>query len=387
VTERAKLFKGFIIFIPLLAVIKLQMTLLQKLISVKPGFWVYQITGFLLFGVIDLFNTRVDSWMRFLLWSIGFILAFILTFLFRPLVRNLYQRKPPFLALFFLLILLSIFFGVLWFSIKHIIYFISFPSITGSVSDFFKNVPFINILTNIYFNAVLFLGWGILYFGIRYRSDMLSESERYEKAQLYAREAQLKMLRYQINPHFLFNSLNSIQALIYENVPQADLMITELSEFLRFTLKYTNKTFVPVEMEVEIIRKYLTIEKIRFEDRLDYSIEMDQESKQKEVLCFLIQPFVENAIKHGLRTSHHLLKLNIRIHSEQSWLFFEIENSGKWIPPDNQSTTGIDNVRRRLDNAYPGKYKLDILTHDDWIRIHLQIQIEDDDLNKNIREQ
>lgn len=277
--------------------------------------------------------------------------------------------------LLFLLIAISILFGTIWFFMRHLIYFEIFPSIAGTWQNFFAMTPVKNILTVVYFNAVLFLGWGVLYFGIKYRSEMIEEKERSQKALLYAQEAQLKMLRYQINPHFLFNSLNSIQALMYEDVPQADLMITELSEFLRYTLKNTDKTFVPLEMELDIIRKYLAIEKIRFEDRLDYSIDVDEGACQMEVLCFLIQPFVENAIKHGLKTSHHHLRLNIRIYLSGLWLCFEIENSGRWIPPDNQTTTGIDNIKRRLDNAYPHKYKLEIREDSNWIRIHLKINL------------
>ncbi len=89
------------------------------------------------------------------------------------------------------------------------------------------------------------------------------------------------MLRYQINPHFLFNSLNSIQGLMYQDLKKADLMLTELSEFLRYTLKFNTDIYVSLEDEFEIIEKYLFVEKIRFDNRLDYSIKLPSGLKKK----------------------------------------------------------------------------------------------------------
>ena len=97
--------------------------------------------------------------------------------------------------------------------------------------------------------------WSVIYFGLKLWFDLESEKERLNKANYLAKEAQLKMLRYQINPHFLFNSLNSIQALMYKDVEKADSMLTEFSEFFRYTLKHNNTTYVPVKIEMEIIEK------------------------------------------------------------------------------------------------------------------------------------
>jgi two-component system LytT family sensor kinase len=350
---------------------------LQNLVYRKPDFWTYQITGFLLFAIIDFFNSRIDSWIHFVIWLIAFALAFLLSFLLRPVNRYLYKRKPSFFSLLFLLIAISILFGTMWFTLRYIVYFTGFPSIAGTPREYFDQVPVKNILTTIYFNSVLFLGWSILYFGIKYRSDMISESERSEKALVYAQEAQLRMLRYQINPHFLFNSLNSIQALVYEDAQQADLMITELSEFLRYTLKYNDKTHVSLEMELEIIRKYLAIEKFRFEERLDYSIEATDDARSREILCFLLQPFVENAIKHGLHTSvQQKLIITICAYVENRWLCIEILNSGKWIPAENHQGTGIENVKQRLENGYHDRYHLDIGERNNVVYVILKISTE-----------
>ncbi len=315
--------------------------------------------------------------MRFKIWLIAFAIALLLTFPLRIVNRVVYRRKPTFFLLLFLLIAISILFGMLWFFLRNSVYFLVFPEIAGTWRDYLSHTSVMNILTTIYFNSVLFLGWSILYFGIKYRQDLLTEKERSEKALHYAHEAQLRMLRYQINPHFLFNSLNSIQALVYEDAQQADLMITELSEFLRYTLKYNDRTYVPLAMEMDIISKYLAIEKIRFEERLDYAIDASEESRGTEILCFLLQPFVENAIKHGLHTgTQPKLTILIRAFTEKPWLCIEVENSGRWIAPTDHQGTGIDNVRQRLENGYPGKYQLDIREKENHVCVSIKLRTE-----------
>jgi LytS/YehU family sensor histidine kinase len=221
-----------------------------------------------------------------------------------------------------------------------------------------------------------FFAWSILYFGIKFWISMVEEKIRASRADADARQAQLQMLRYQINPHFLFNTMNSIRALIRRETESAEMMITEFSDFLRYTLQHNNKTFVPLDDEIEIARKYLLLEKIRFENRLVYSFENTAESLKIPVLCFLIQPFVENAIKHGMKNSPSGIALAIRSSINDQALHLEIENTGRWIPETEECGTGIKNVTDRLATAYPGNHTFEIEKGDKIVRVSISINLE-----------
>ena len=135
-----------------------------------------------------------------------------------------------------------------------------------------------------------FVGWSALYFGIKFLQNWQLQQERTEKAHVLAQTAQLQMLRYRINPHFLFNSLNSIRALIGENRQSAKALVTELSEVLRYSLLSKNYHDVPLKNEIEALQHYFAVEKIRYEDKLEVTYEIDQEAWDYPVLSFLLHP-------------------------------------------------------------------------------------------------
>jgi len=213
--------------------------------------------------------------------------------------------------------------------------------------------------------------WSILYFGIKYWKDLEEEKERAKATLLLATKAQLQMLRYQINPHFLFNSLNSIKALTYENPEQAGVMLTEFAEFLRTTLCYDDKVFVPVKEEIEIIQKYLKIEKIRYEERLSYSILYDNTILENEILCFISQPLVENAIKHGLTNNPDGIKLVINFSKIDKNICVEVANTGKLMNADHSTGKGLKNVIERLESAYSNNYTLTISEEDSFVKVRI----------------
>jgi len=171
------------------------------------------------------------------------------------------------------------------------------------------------------------------------------------------------MLRYQLNPHFLFNSLNSARALIDEDPRAAREMITELSEFLRYSLVDKDIAFRPLRDELRALQHYLSIEKKRFEEKLLIRYEVDPATEERRILGFLIHPLIENAIKYGMKTSETPLKLLIRANLDQGYLMIRICNSGRWIEMDehdgttgNGTGTGLVNVQKRLENAYPNNH-------------------------------
>ena len=207
---------------------------------------------------------------------------------------------------------------------------------------------------------------------------MIIERERSKASIHMATEAELKMLRFQINPHLLFNSLNSVQALMYKDVKKADQMLTELSEFLRYTLKYNNEIYITLLEEIEIISKYLFVEKIRFNERLDYTIEIPESIQHEKILCFITQPFIENAIKHGMKSNPYG-KMNIKVLAKQenNWLVIQIFNTGRWKNNNIEYGLGIRNVKERLDNAYKNRHDLSIYQINDEIMVELKIRFDE----------
>lgn len=338
-------------------------------------FWQYQCIGFIIFCANDIFKAR-----KFWLSSTGYIMLmiyvysvfFFITLLLRYVYRPLYNLKKPLLFNFFLVCIVSFFSSALW---RELIIFIE-PFIFDTQNSWLTYSRNIDYLMVILTSSWPFLVWGILYFNINYWKDLVAETERSKASSLLATTAQLQMLRYQINPHFLFNSLNSIKALTYENPEQAGVMLTELSEFLRTTLSYNGRVFVPIKEEIEIIEKYLSIEKIRFEERLNYKINYDKKILEKEILCFITQPIVENAIKHGLTNNPAGIDININFSKIEDYLSIEIENTGVLKDHDDSNGTGLKNVLERLDNAYSKQYIFSINDDNGIVKIRLLIPDE-----------
>jgi two-component system, LytTR family, sensor kinase len=219
----------------------------------------------------------------------------------------------------------------------------------------------------------------LFYFGIKFWKDWNAEHDRAEKASLLAQSAQLQMLRYQLNPHFLFNSLNSIRAMVEEDKQTTRDMLTELAEFLRYSLVSKNYSDVPLREELNAIRHYFAIEKHRFEEDLELIYDIDPDAEEFPVLSFLIHPLVENAVKHGMRTSPMPLKIKIEAKLNMGNLTVTISNTGKWSPhSDSMNTngtgTGLTNIQARLEQAFPGRYRFEIGPKNDGVTAVIEIQ-------------
>ncbi len=205
----------------------------------------------------------------------------------------------------------------------------------------------------------------------------MEQKERAEKADLLAHKAQLQMLRYQLNPHFLFNALNSVRALIESNKNTAKDVITELSEFLRYSLISRNMSNVPLKDEIEAIKHYFTIQKIRYEERLEVNFDIKPDADEFPVLSFLVHPIIENAVKYGMETSPMPLKIGISARVDGNKLILDVSNSGRWVEKsgnNNSGTgTGLENVQQRLENAFPGHHKFEIIKNSDSVHVRIEI--------------
>ncbi len=206
---------------------------------------------------------------------------------------------------------------------------------------------FLNSSGPIRFTAYGF--WIILYFTLNDLIESNSARLRLERLKAGMVESELRLLRSQVNPHFLFNALNSIIA--EAERPEKVTRITHgLADYLRFSLSQ-NLELQPLGEELGALEGYLQVEKIRFEERLEYSLVADEEARRTRVPGALIQPLLENAIKFGQRTSPRPLRIAIHAEVRREGLLIEVMNSGKWVPEGGPDSTGIGlvNLRRRLE--------------------------------------
>ena len=180
------------------------------------------------------------------------------------------------------------------------------------------------------------------------------QKESAHKAETLAKDVQLKMLRYQINPHFLFNVLNSIYTLIDENTEKAKKLVVDMSEYYRYTLNKHQQT-IPIEKEIESILKYLEIQKTRFEEEFHYVISVDEASKSVSIPSFIIHLLIENAIKYGTKTLKQRLIVELSVKLENNILLIRVANTGKLVTANHSSesngngtSNGIENVATQL---------------------------------------
>jgi len=194
----------------------------------------------------------------------------------------------------------------------------------------------------------------MLYNLIKYRIQSMVNQKDVELAKMkeLKNQAELNALHSRINPHFLYNSLNSIASLAHINANKTENMATGLSELFRYSINKENKTFVTVAEELEMVEKYLEIEKTRFGDRLCFKINADEDSMEKQIPKFLIQPLVENAIKHGLSKIKGDGKIRVEIKQERKDLSITIFDNGPDFPKEPVSGYGLQNLHDKLNIIY-----------------------------------
>ena len=226
-------------------------------------------------------------------------------------------------------------------------------------------------LVLLFLSAAYFLTYLILQTG--------RQKETTHKAETLAKDVQLKMLRYQINPHFLFNVLNSIYTLIDENTEKAKKLVLDMSEYYRYTLNKQQLT-VSIEKEVDSIIKYLEIQKTRFEEEFEYEISVDETAKSVLIPSFIIHLLIENAVKYGTKTMKQRLIVRLSASLINKRLLITVSNTGKLVAvtpsPENNSngtSNGIDNLRYRLALFYNDQYTFSLKETDGWVIAAIEI--------------
>jgi two-component system, LytTR family, sensor kinase len=225
-----------------------------------------------------------------------------------------------------------------------------------------------------YFASILiFALWAALYYSMKAYSEVEAEQERARAehllritAESLSRDAKLQMLRYQINPHFIFNTMSSINALVATGRSQeARRMIDHFSDFLRITLDSDDRLFVPLGEEIETVTRYLAVEKMRFNERLRIDIDIHPNVADIMVPSLILQPLVENAVRHGVEAQRSACTIAIRAEASDLRLHIIIEDDGPGLNPQTDSKRkdgglGLSNVRARLMTVYEDDFTFDL---------------------------
>jgi signal transduction histidine kinase len=189
--------------------------------------------------------------------------------------------------------------------------------------------------------------------------------QRYREGELRASQAQLQALKMQLHPHFLFNALHSISALVHTNPDAADKMIARLGDFLRMTLETSAAQEVPLRQEIEFLNCYLEIERIRFQDRLTTRLDVDPQVLDSRVPNLILQPIVENAIRHGVAPRSAPGHVEVSAERAGDTLRLRVRDNGRGLPEGataagSKDGVGLSNTRARLQQLYGAAYRFEL---------------------------
>lgn len=225
----------------------------------------------------------------------------------------------------------------------------------------------------LYTRWMVFLVWSLLYFGLSYWRSIQSQQMKLLETEAANRRAELQLLRAQINPHFLFNALNTTLA-EKEDPAKVELIVQALAEYLRFSMTQGDG-LAPLAVELEALQNYLRVEKFRFEEDLQIEIDVAPDAAGTPVPTSMVQPLIENAIKFGRLTSPLPLRVWIGARRDASHLHLEVANSGAWVAEGSGTGIGLANLRRRLSLILGNTATLTTSVRDGWVHAAIRVPV------------
>jgi len=296
-------------------------------------------------------------------------IGFLLTWGMHEIYRKISYRRVPVLGVILLILVLSLLSSGIEMLVSRALHRVVL----------FEEAGFSNgtVATGVfYYRAALFACWSFLYFGVWLVYEAMEKDGRLAHAIEGHREAELQLLRMQINPHFLFNSLNAILNVLERQKQGGIRMVQALCDFLNYSLIHKDDNFVLLGEEYDALMDFLALEKVRFGKNLDLACQIEPEARSAQVPGVLLQPLVENAIKFSRETSDPPFIVRLNIAREGSGLLIEVCNTGRWIVPDPQRLSGgvgLENIRKRLEWLYPGRHTLEVVPEEGWVAVKLRI--------------
>lgn len=316
-------------------------------------YWICQLTGWsvwALLNIIGMLSFDLFFWKKIIIFLFLCFAGLSLTHLLRLTIKKYSWVYLPLKKIIPRILLSSFVIGIILF----VLYFAA-QYFTGvmPLSEVKIGTPFVWTAN---LSSVILL-WSLIYFSVHLFENYKRveiESLIWEAA---VKDFELKTLKSQLNPHFMFNAMNSIRALIEEDPENAKAALTRLSNILRYSLKMERNETVPLEEEIQTVTDYLALESVRFEERLNYELVIDPRSGKIEIPPMMIQTLVENGIKHGVTKRTEGGKISVNSKMNGSYLVIQIKNSGQ-IDEDSLRHSkgfGIDNTKQRLNLLYGDK--------------------------------
>ena len=343
-------------------------------------FWALQISGWLGYAITQYLGTLLyeNKYEQMKGYTAVIVVAavsgFLLSLELRYIFRRLWTLTPR--AMIFGALLSCYLFALVW----RVIINSAYLQFTSDSMEWVMKSP-LEFFSNAMASTYLLLCWTALYFGFKYYDSLQTQREATLRAAALAQEAQLKMLRYQLNPHFLFNTLNAISTLILDSENRtANQAVMRLSEFLRYTLDQDPMKKVTLRQEIEAMNLYLTTEKLRFGQRLKLEFAIEERALDALVPSLLLQPLIENAVKFAVSASERGGPIRVEGRVRGAMLELAVADDGPGINTGAASGAGrgvgLRNTRERLAVLYGDNHRFASLDNKPGLRIELGLPLE-----------
>jgi sensor histidine kinase YesM len=329
-------------------------------------YWLCQIIGWGAFALVnalfafsfDKLDTAGDRMLFFGRLGLFVILGLVLSHVMRMAIigLNILQKKLEKQIIYFIVV--TLLFSLLG-SFLDMLLLMRFELLSNSEKEFLSNKVLLVVSGAFYFFIYFFI-WNLIYFMYHYISK--SRKQQLDTLQLESlvKELELKTIKAHINPHFIFNSLNSIRALVDENPERARRAITELSNILRSSMQADKSETVTLEKELFIVKDYLALENMRFEDRLKIEYDVDEDTLDQLVPPMMLQTLVENAIKHGISKQINGGVVKVISAFKDHYHELSVQNTGQLNGARNLEGFGLSSTTDRLSLLYGNRAKFEI---------------------------
>lgn len=319
-------------------------------ISRNKAYWISQTAGWTVYAAANLaalYSFEKFTWQKALLFIFICLMGIALTHYLRIIIKRNNWTQLTLKKIIPVVLISSLVIGII---LSAIFFAINLTGNFYNTAEFKPMTPAIWIFN---LSSVILL-WQLIYFSVyffRNYKKVEIESLIWEAA---VKDFELKTLKSQLNPHFMFNALNSIRALIEEDPASAKTAVTKLSNILRYSLRIEKSETVSLADEMQTVKDYLDLEKIRFEERLNYSTQIDEKAAKIEIPPMMVQTLVENGIKHGISKMTGGGKITICSFIDDTKLHIQISNTGHFNEEDLKHATGfgIQNTKHRLNLLY-----------------------------------
>lgn len=334
----------------------------------KHIYWYCQFIGWSFYIAVNSIFFPGSLLQEYVLYFVMFIAGIAISHSYRHLViaLDVLSKNIPFQLIFI----------IVFSFIKGALFFFMFIVTQWVLMGYnLENLELVKVTEYILNLSGVFCMWNIIYFGFHYfqnyrRAEI--NSLRYLAA---SRESELKSLKAQLNPHFIFNSMNSIRALIDEDPVRAKTAVTRLSNMLRTTLVLERNREISLEQEMQLVNDYLDLEKIRYEERLNVEINIDDELRHQPIPPFIIQTQVENAIKHGISKLPGKGIIAISAFKQNEQMHIEVKNTGKLNTQTPLTGVGFKNSIQRIELLYGKNAAITIHEANDWVIVDIALPL------------